>query len=58
MSEYWNFDTTYGDHVGLEDETGVKLSGAEIDYAIKYVSRLGSVRLIDTFTSLKNTKSW
>lgn len=34
----------------LYEETGVKLSGAEIDYAIKYVSRLGSVRLIDTFT--------
>lgn len=34
----------------LYEETNVKLTGDEIDYAIKYVSRLGSVRLIDTFT--------
>lgn len=34
----------------LYEETGVKLTGFEIDYAIKFVSRLGSVRLIDAFT--------
>lgn len=34
----------------LYEETGIKLSGDEIDYAIKYVSRLGSVRLIDSFS--------
>ena len=32
------------------EETGVKLTGDEIEHAIKYVSRLGSVRLIDSFT--------
>lgn len=34
----------------LYEETNVKPIGEEIDYAIKYVSRLGSVRLLDTFS--------
>ena len=34
----------------LYDETNVKLSGDEIEHTIKFVSRLGSVRLLDSFT--------
>lgn len=34
----------------LYEDTNAKLTNVEIDYAIKFVSRLGSVRLIDSFT--------